>query len=135
MSEHSIILPEYRNIVDGESAMPEAKFNPPSVVEKEAKRGLELRKKVPASRRGGTAVGISRARDIIADKNLSLSTLKRMKSFFDRHEIDKQAEGFRPGEEGYPSKGLQAWLLWGGDSGRRWVERKLAQLQRAKQKK
>jgi len=135
MSNHSIILPEYRFIVDGESAMPEAKFNPPSTVEKEAKRGLELRKKMPPSRRGGTGVGIARARDIIANKDLPVATLKRMKAFFDRHEVDKQASGWTPSEEGYPSKGLQAWLLWGGDSGRRWVEAKLAQYHRAKQKK
>ena len=85
-----------------------------------AKRGLELREAQTPSNRGGTAVGLARARDIVNGKNLSLSSVKRMYSFFSRHEVDKRAEGFRPGEDGYPSRGLQAWLLWGGDSGYSW---------------
>jgi hypothetical protein len=45
-----------------------------------------------------------------------------MVSFFARHEVDKQAEGFSPGEEGYPSNGRIAWALWGGDPGKTWSE-------------
>ena len=51
-----------------------------------------------------------------------------MHSFFSRHEVDKRAEGFRQGEEGYPSAGKIAWLLWGGDSGQTWARRKAAAL-------
>ena len=51
-----------------------------------------------------------------------------MYSFFKRHEVDKQAEGFRQGEEGYPSAGKIAWLLWGGDSGFSWAKRKRQQI-------
>ena len=60
----------------------------------EAKKGLAWRRE---HGRGGTAVGVARARDISNGKNLSLSTVKRMKSFFARHEVDKKAEGFSPG--------------------------------------
>lgn len=95
---------------------------PPSSVSKAAKRGLELRSQMPASRRGGTAVGIARARDLAARKNISPKTLKRMKSFFARHRVDKKGKGFYKGSEGYPSKGLQAWLLWGGDAGDKWIK-------------
>ena len=49
-----------------------------------------------------------------------------MYSFFSRHEIDKQAEGFRPDEDGYPSNGRIAWALWGGDAGYSW-SRKIAE--------
>jgi len=80
----------------------------------EANRGLEWRKE---HGRGGTLVGVARARDISNRKELSISTFKRMFSFFSRHEVDKEAEGFRPGEEGYPSAGRIAWALWGGDAG------------------
>ena len=45
-----------------------------------------------------------------------------MRSFFARHEVDKEAEGFRPGEKGYPSNGRIAWALWGGDAGKRWAD-------------
>ena len=88
----------------------------------EAKRGLEWRSEFG---RGGTEVGIARARDISNGKSLSDSTVKRMFSFFSRHEVDKKAEGFRPGEEGYPSNGRIAWALWGGDAGFSW-SRKIA---------
>ena len=46
-----------------------------------------------------------------------------MYSFFSRHEVDKQAEGFQSGEEGFPSPGRVAWDLWGGDAGYAWSRR------------
>jgi HK97 family phage prohead protease len=52
-----------------------------------------------------------------------------MVSYFARHEVDKQAEGFRQGEEGYPSNGRIAWALWGGDSGKTWADREWAKIQ------
>lgn len=44
-----------------------------------------------------------------------------MKSFFARHEVDKQASGFRLGEKGFPSAGRVAWDAWGGDAGKTWA--------------
>lgn len=89
----------------------------------EAQRGLDWRSEFG---RGGTEVGIARARDIVNDRDLSDDTVKRMYSFFSRHEVDKQAEGFRPGEKGYPSNGRIAWALWGGDAGYSWAKDKVA---------
>lgn len=86
-----------------------------------AKRGLELRRQYG---RGGTSVGVARARDISNKKNLSDDTVLRMHSYFSRHEVDKQGKGWNSGEPGYPSNGLIAWLLWGGDSGKTWAESK-----------
>ena len=85
-----------------------------------AKRGLALREEYG---RGGTAVGVARARDIVNGRELSIDTVKRMYSFFSRHEVDKEAEGFNQGEEGYPSAGKIAWLLWGGDAGFSWSKK------------
>jgi hypothetical protein len=51
-----------------------------------------------------------------------MATLKRMKSFFSRHEVDKNAVGFSQGEKGYPSAGRVAWDAWGGDAGFAWAE-------------
>jgi HK97 family phage major capsid protein len=53
-----------------------------------------------------------------------------MKSFFARHEVDKKAEGFRPGEKGYPSNGRIAWAMWGGDAGKSWSEKIVNQSER-----
>jgi hypothetical protein len=83
----------------------------------EAKRGLEWRKEY---KRGGTEVGVARARDISNGKDLSIDTIKRMYSYFERHEVDKQGQGFEIGEKGYPSAGRIAWALWGGDAGFSW---------------
>jgi hypothetical protein len=90
----------------------------------EARRGLEWRQ---AFGRGGTEVGVSRARDIVNRRRLSRTTIGRMVSYFARHEIDKEAEGFRPGENGYPSAGRIAWALWGGDAGRTWANAIIAE--------
>ena len=86
----------------------------------EAQKGLDWREEFG---RGGTRVGAVRARQIVAGENLSDDTIKRMFSFFSRHEVDKEAEGFSSGEEGYPSNGRIAWALWGGDAGFAWSRR------------
>ena len=93
-------------------------FSPTEAMAREATRGLEWRDEF---NRGGTEIGVARARDIKNRRNLSLDTVKRMKSYFARHEVDKQGEGFSPGEDGYPSAGRIAWALWGGDPGKSWA--------------
>ena len=92
----------------------------------EAQRGLDWRAEYG---RGGTEVGVARARDISNRVNLSNDTIGRMVSFFARHEVDKEAEGFRIGENGYPSAGRIAWALWGGDPGKIWAEREFEMIQ------
>lgn len=103
-------------------------FKPPKGVQKEAKLGLEMRKEYG---RGGTPVGVARARDLSNGKNISPSTAKRMKSYFARHEVDKKAEGFSPGEKGYPSAGAIAWKLWGGQPAVGWSNKLVKQIEAA----
>jgi HK97 family phage portal protein len=69
---------------------------------------------------GGTIIGLTRANQIVNKENLSEETVVRMFSFFSRHEVDKKADGFYSGQEGYPSNGRVAWDLWGGDAGFSW---------------
>jgi lambda family phage portal protein len=88
----------------------------------EALKGLKWREEY---NRGGTAVGVARARDISNGKNLSDDTVKRMHSFFSRHEVDKKGQGFQQGEDGFPSAGRIAWALWGGDAGQVWAADKV----------
>ncbi len=97
----------------------------------EAKKGIAWRKEF---NRGGTRIGAVRASQIIAKEKLSPSTVKRMFSFFSRHEVDKQAEGFSVGEKGYPSNGRIAWALWGGDAGFSWSTKVRNQLEKEKEK-
>jgi HK97 family phage portal protein len=97
---------------------PGLKFFPSKEMKEEAQRAIEWR---DAGRDGGTAVAWARANQIVSGEKLSESTVLRMYSFFRRHEVDKQAQGFRPGEDGYPSAGRVAWAAWGGDAGYRWA--------------
>ena len=92
----------------------------------EAERGLAWREEYG---RGGTLIGVARARDIANKRTLSPSTIRRMRSYFARHEVDKDGEGFSPGEDGYPSAGRIAWALWGGDPGKAWVEDQIAAME------
>ena len=94
----------------------------------EAKRGLEWRKE---HGRGGTEVGVARARDISNGRELSIDTVKRMYSYFARHEVDKAGKGYNPGEEGYPSAGRIAWALWGGNPGQSFAKRVIRSVEAA----
>ena len=66
---------------------------------------------------GGTEVAARRATQILSGDELSADTIITMAAWFARHEVDKQGEGFSPGEDGYPSNGRVAWAAWGGDPG------------------
>lgn len=98
---------------------------PPDAAREEADRGLKWRRE---HGRGGTLVGVARARDIAGGRALSDDTVQRMVSYFARHEVDAEAEGWRSGEDGYPSAGRVAWALWGGDPGRAWAIRVAEQI-------
>jgi len=91
-------------------------YKPTAAMAAAARRGLKMRENQPPSNRGGTAVGLARARQLVNRTPLSLSTVKRMYSFFSRHEVDKQSSSWKEGN----SKGEQAWLLWGGNAGYSW---------------
>ena len=104
----------------------EESFEPTKEMAIEAEIGLKWRDEYG---RGGTEVGVARARDISNLRNLSLDTVKRMNSYFARHEVDKQATGWNDGEDGFPTAGRIAWQLWGGDAGRDWAARILEQIQ------
>lgn len=69
---------------------------------------------------GGTEVAATRASQILSGDELSPDTVITMAAWFARHEVDKQGQGFSPGEDGFPSPGRVAWAAWGGDAGQSW---------------
>ena len=91
-------------------------FVPPQGVISNAKRGLELRREF---NRGGTEVGVARARSLSNGQSIPLETIRRMVSYFARHEVDKKGKDW--GNSSNPSAGYIAWLLWGGDAGKSWA--------------
>lgn len=92
-------------------------FSPPAAVRRAAREALRIRASLPPSRRGMTAVGLARARDLGNGRRVSLAVVLRMQAYFNRHESDRDAPGW-----GVDSPGWQAWLGWGGDPGRRWAD-------------
>lgn len=91
-------------------------FVPPVAVQQAAAQALAVRATMPPSKRGMTPVGLARARDLRAGRAVSLTTIRRMASYFARHAVDKRGSTWRA-----KGKGWQAWYGWGGDAGRAWV--------------
>lgn len=112
----------------GNLAEADVDLEPTAEMAAAAERALKWREE---HGRGGTEVGVARARDIKNGRNLSPETVRRMANYFSRHASDAKAEGFTDGEDGFPSAGRIAWDLWGGDAGERWATRKVAELDRA----
>ena len=104
-------------------------FTPPKGVQQAAKRSLEVRATKPDSQKGLTAVGIARARDLANGKTLTPETVRRMLSYFQRHEVDKQSPKWSDW-----SKGRIAWNAWGGDPGFSWSKRIVEMMKRADNK-
>lgn len=99
----------------------EETFVPPASAAKEAKKAIDWKEEHGDEVKGGTQVGWTRANQLAKRERLSLKTVKRMKAFFDRHEKNKSiAPEFK--SEPWRDNGYIAWLIWGGDSARSWVE-------------
>jgi HK97 family phage prohead protease len=103
-------------------------FTPPAGVRSEAQKGLDWRSEYG---RGGTAVGVARARDLSNGVNISPETARRMKAFFDRHQTNIGTTGWSPGEGGFPSPARIAWALWGSDPGWAWSRKLVEQMNAA----
>lgn len=97
-----------------------ATYQPPKLVQEAAQRALDWIKEGKAGD-GFTAVGRVRAGQLARGADISEDTIRRMKSYFARHAVDKKAAGFNRGEPGYPSPGRVAWDAWGGDPAEIWV--------------
>ena len=91
----------------------------PKAAQAEAKKALEWRKEY---KRGGTPVGVNTARTLSKGGQIGIEKVRHIAKYFPRHEIDKKAKGYEPGEPGFPSRGRIAWALWGGDAAWRWAQ-------------
>jgi hypothetical protein len=94
------------------------KFRPTLKMAANARLGLRLREQFG---RGGSEVGVRRAQQLAERRELEPSDIKSMYSYFARHEVDKNTTRYRWGSTDDPSPGFVAWLLWGGEEGKEWV--------------
>jgi len=92
-------------------------YTPTSGMKAAARRALKWKEDGKATG-AGTPVGWGRATDIVAGRAMSLSVVKRMYSFFSRHEVDKKGKDFN--NTANPSNGRIMWDAWGGDAGFSW---------------
>jgi hypothetical protein len=99
------------------SELTETQRTPPAAVAREAEKGLKLREE---HGRGGTDVGRRRANQLKNREPVSERDIKSMYSYFARHSVDKQGKGWADKDK--PSAGYIAWLLWGGEAGKTWVD-------------
>lgn len=95
-------------------------YSPPAGARAAARRAIKFKEDGKATG-AGTAVGWTRARQLANGETLSLSTVKRMYSYFSRHEVDKKGKDW--GNQANPSNGYIMWLAWGGDAGYSWSRR------------
>lgn len=92
-------------------------YSPPAGARSAARRAIKFKEDGKATG-AGTAVGWTRAGQLARGETLSLSTVKRMYSYFSRHEVDKKGKDW--GNSANPSNGYIMWLAWGGDAGYSW---------------
>ncbi len=101
-------------------------FTIPKKVQEAAKKGLELHEQY---HRGGTDVGLNEAKMLAKGGKISPDEARHVAKYFPRHAKDN-LEQTDP-----PSRGYIAWLLWGGDEGREWVNKLVEQMDAAENDK
>jgi hypothetical protein len=113
------IIREDKRLKGGKRRELESYSDYPDGVKNNAKKGLELNKKV--NNKCATQVGKVRATQLAAGKPISKETIKRMYSYLSRAE-----EYYDEGDS--KACGTISFLLWGGLAGKRWSESKLKEL-------
>ena len=100
----------------------------PRAVQSAAKQALKW---IADGKAGGgfTSVGRNRARQLADGGTVSRATLVKMRAYFARHIVDKDAKGW--GDKSKPTPGMVAWYAWGGDPGRAWANRVLGDVEKA----
>jgi len=114
------IIKEDKRLKNGQRRELESYSDYPSGVKNNAKRGLELNKKV--GNKCATQVGKVRAQQLAQGKPVSVETIKRMYSYLSRAE-----EYYDEGDS--KACGTISYLLWGGKAAKRWSESKLKDLE------
>jgi hypothetical protein len=92
-------------------------YSPPAGARSAARKAIKFKEDGKATG-AGTSVGWTRAGQLARGETLSLSTVKRMYSYFSRHEVDKKGKDWA--NQANPSNGYIMWLAWGGDAGFSW---------------
>ena len=118
LSEIKAIIKNDKRLKKGKRTEMESFSDYPQSVSNNAKRGIELNKKV--NNKCATQVGKVRAQQLADRKPVSMETIKRMFSYLSRAE-----EYYKTGDT--EACGYISYLLWGGKSAKSWAESKIKQ--------
>ena len=113
------IIKKDKRYKEGKNLILESYNDYPDAVKNNAKKGIELNKKV--NNKCATDIGKIRAQQLAQGKPISESTIKRMYSYLSR------AEEYYD-ESDTKACGTISYLLWGGLAGKRWASSKLKEL-------
>jgi len=118
LSQIKAVIKNDKRLKKGKRTEMESFSDYPQSVSNNAKRGIELNKKV--NNKCATQVGKVRAKQLADRKPISMETIKRMFSYLSR------AEEFYDGSD-TEACGTISYLLWGGKSAKTWAESKIKQ--------
>ena len=105
---------------------------PPAYIQEAAAQGLEFHREGKSG--SGVVARTIREATAMAQGNVSEDKVVRASAWAARHRTDLDATGARPGQDGYPTPGAVAHLLWGIPTGARysdavaWFDRKAEQV-------
>lgn len=101
----------------------------PADVKRSASKALQLKR---AGFKGGTQTGWGRARQLVNCEYITDTTIKTMKAWYARHTYTSYPGYKKWVRDGKPSvattsnknsyRGAVAWLLWGGDEAKKWLD-------------
>jgi len=117
--EAEYLLSNIKDVLTGQYVTLESYNDYPDAVSNNAKRGIELNKKV--NNKCATDVGKIRAQQLAQGEKVSTDTIKRMYSYLSR------AEAFYDPSDP-EACGTISYLLWGGKSAKNWAESKINKL-------
>ena len=118
LSQIKAVIKNDKRLKKGKRTEMESFSDYPQSVSNNAKRGIELNKKV--NNKCATQVGKVRAQQLADRKPVSMETIKRMFSYLSRAE-----EYYKTGDT--EACGYISYLLWGGKSAKSWAESKIKQ--------
>lgn len=110
-------------------------FEPTEAMRAAAERGLKLREEwgrgglsTQEAGAAGSKSGVARASSLANGDALSEESVRAMARFFARHAKNRGGPDARE-DDGGPTAGWIAWLLWGGDDGAEWASRILDEIE------
>ncbi len=121
LSQIKAVIKNDKRIKKGKRTEMESFSDYPQSVSNNAKRGIDLNKKV--NNKCATQVGKVRAQQLADRKPISMETIKRMFSYLSRAE-----EYYKTGDT--EACGYISYLLWGGKSAKSWAETKIKQYEK-----